>query len=102
MGVERNQIEKTALTGMSGSVSVALTQYLEKGLDQDLDIEPKAPIVDVPKIEFYALGDGLHGGRGAPGAIALRPPRQPWLDMMPESIVFEDFLEIAVMGKGMR
>ena len=36
------------------SVGVPLAQDLEERLDQNPHIEPKAPIVNVPKIEFDA------------------------------------------------
>jgi hypothetical protein len=32
----------------SASECVALSQNLKKGLDQDLDIKPETPVVDIP------------------------------------------------------
>ena len=39
------------------SVSISLSQDLKKRLDQYLEVEPKTPIIDVPKIKLHTLRD---------------------------------------------
>src|SRR5205823_11500296 len=95
------QITSVAMSS-AGSVSVALTQHLEKGLDQYLDVQPQAPVVDVPEVEFDAFGDVLDRGRAAARSVALRPTGHAGFDVMPESILAQHRLEIVVMGQRMR
>src|ERR1700716_705943 len=59
------------------SKRVALAQHLKDGLDQNLDVEPKAPIVDVPEIHFYPPCDLFDGGGCAAQPINLRPSGHP-------------------------
>ncbi len=39
------------------SISIALSHYLKERLDQYLNIEPKAPMINVPQIKLHALRD---------------------------------------------
>ena len=66
---------------------VTLAQYFEERLDQDLKVEPKAPIIDVPQIEFDTFLILLNLRRCAARTIALRPTSNPGLHMVAERIV---------------
>jgi transposase len=83
-------------------IGIPLSRDLEKSLDHNLDVEPKAPVVNVPKVQFHAFSDVFHGGRGASGTVALCPTRQPRFYMVPKRVALEDLLEIAVVSKGVR
>jgi hypothetical protein len=39
----------------SGSIGIAASQQLETGEDEDPQIEPKAPVLDVPKVTIDPL-----------------------------------------------
>ena len=69
------------------SVGVPFSENLEGRLDQDQEVEPEAPIINIPQIELHALGDMLDGRCGAPGAVALRPTRYARLDVMAKGII---------------
>jgi hypothetical protein len=84
------------------SVCIALPQNLKKRLDQDLDIKPKAPIVDVPKIELYALGYILNRQHRSTRAIALSPTCHAWFHMVSVRILTQDRLEMIVVCHRMR
>jgi hypothetical protein len=89
-----------ALTNVS-SVSIALSQDFKKCLDQYLDVEPKAPIIDVPKIKLHALGDMLDRRRSATRAIALSPPGHARFDVVAKGVVTQNVLEIVVVSQRM-
>src|ERR1700722_364367 len=83
------------------SVGVSLSQNLEKRFDQDLDVKPEAPVIDVPQVQLHALGDIVERWRRAAGTIALCPAGYAWLHVMPESIVAENLFEITVVSQRM-
>src|ERR1700738_2761862 len=85
-----------------GSIGVALADHLKTGLDQDMEIEHQAPVVDVPEIERDAARDFLYRRCGAARAIALRPSRQARLHVVPECIVTHELLKVIVVGERMR
>src|ERR1700730_6604858 len=86
----------------SCSISIPLSQNLEKRLDQYLYIEPKTPIVDVPQVELQSLRDVFDRWRGASRAIALRPTSDARLDVMTKGVIAQDIFEIVVVRQGMR
>src|SRR5271170_5547020 len=45
------------------SVCVAFAQHLKKRLDQNLDIKPKTPVVNIPQIHSHPLGNQIHSWR---------------------------------------
>ena len=94
MGAYRN-----AASELYCSVSISFSQNLKKRLDQYLEVEPKTPIIDVPKIKLHALRDMFNRWRRASRAVALRPARDAWLDVMAISVVAHDILEIVVVGQ---
>jgi hypothetical protein len=53
VALSRPDDKRTAM----GLISITLSQDFIKCLDQDLDVEPKAPIVDVPQIQLDAFRD---------------------------------------------
>ena len=69
------------------SEGVTLAQYFEERLDQDLKVEPKAPVIDVPQVEFDTFLNLLNLGRCASRTVALRPTRNPGLHMVAERII---------------
>jgi hypothetical protein len=83
-------------------VCVALPQNFEKCLDQYLDIEPKAPIVDVPQIELHALRNMLDRRCSTSRTITLGPTRHARLNMVAKGIIAQDLLEIVVVGQRVR
>src|SRR3977135_275765 len=85
--------------GSDPSISVALTDHLEKRLHQDLEIQQQAPVVDVPEVEFDTPRDFLNRRCAAARAIALCPPRQARLHVMPECIVTHDALKVIVVSE---
>src|SRR6267378_3959278 len=68
----------------ASSKRVALAQHFKDGFDQNLDVEPKAPIVDVPEIHFYPPCNLLDGGGCATQSINLCPSGHPGFDVMTE------------------
>ena len=84
----------------SSSVGVSLTQDFKDGLDQYLEIEPKTPVVDVPKVKLHTLRDVLNRWHGSSRAVALRPTRDSWLDVMSIGIIAYDVLEIVIVSQG--
>src|SRR5712664_459385 len=84
------------------SKRVALAQHLKNGLDQNLDVEPKAPVVDVPQIHFYAPCNLFDGGGCASQSIDLRPSRHPGFDVMAEGVVLQQSFKLVVVSQGMR
>src|SRR4051812_32945608 len=85
--------------GFARSVGVPFAQHFKEGLDQDLDVQPKAPVVDIPKIKLHALGDPLNRRGCTARSIALRPPRHPRLHVMTECIITQHSFEVIVMGQ---
>src|SRR4051794_40424609 len=83
-------------------ISVVLSHDFKKCLDQDLDVQPETPVVDVPQIKLHASLDVFDRRGSAPGTVALRPASYARLDVMPEGVVAQDGLEIVVMREGMR
>ena len=84
------------------SISVVLSQDFEQRLENNLDIKPKTPIVDVPKVQPHSFGDVFDRWCCASGTIALRPAGYSWFDVMSKGVVAQDSFEIVVMGQGMR
>ena len=70
--------------------------------NQDLDVQPQTPVVDVPEVEFCAFGDVLDRGRAPERAVALPAAGHAGLDVMAESILAQNRLKIVVMGQRMR
>jgi len=58
-------------------ISVALSAGPQKSLDQNLDVKPKAPIVDVPQIKLYSFRDMFDRWCSTSRAVALRQPVMP-------------------------
>lgn len=87
---------------IDGSVGVALPKDLERRLDQYQEIEPKAPIIDIPEVQLHAFCNVFDRWGSAPGTIALSPTRDAWLDVMAERIIAQHCLKIVVMGQRMR
>lgn len=81
---------------------VALAQNLEESLDQYQEIEPQAPVIDVPKVELDPFLDVFEFGGRAAGAIALRPARHSRLDVTAESIIAQHLLKLKFMSKCVR
>jgi hypothetical protein len=61
------------------SVSIPLPQDLKKRLDQYLDVEPKAPIIDVPQIKACTLCDMFDRRRLASCSVHCAQPVMPGL-----------------------
>ena len=83
-------------------IGVPLSQYLEKCLDYDPDIEPEAPIIDVPKIKLHALGNMFDRWRLTPCAVALGPTGNTGLDVVSKGIIAQNIFEIAVVSQRVR
>ena len=84
------------------SVGIPLSQDLEARLDQDQQVKPEAPIVNVPQIELHALRNVFDRRRGTTGPIALRPARYAGLDVMAKGIVAQHGFKVVVVGQGVR
>src|SRR5262245_47762080 len=84
------------------SVSVSFSQNLEDRPDQDQQVKPEAPIVNVPQIELHALRNVFDRRRGTTGPIALRPARYAGLDVMAKGIVAQHDFKVVVVGQGVR
>ncbi len=67
-------------------VSVALAQNLKERLHQDLNVKPKRPVVDVPKVHFDPSGDQVNGRGSTSQTIYLGPARHARFDVMPEGV----------------
>src|ERR1700680_5105840 len=84
------------------SVGVPFSKNLEDRLDQDQEVKPEAPIINIPQIELHALGDMFDGRRTASGAVALRPTCYAGLDVMAKSIVAQQRFKMAIVAQGVR
>ena len=74
----------------------------QNGPYHDGEIEPNAPIVDIPNVE---LDPSLHLVERiglAARAVNLRPARNPGLNVVTERVFLDDGSEVAFMRRGVR
>src|SRR6266404_5093798 len=83
------------------SVSITLPHDRKKRLDQYLDVEPKAPIIDVPQIKLYTLCDAFDRRRLASCSVALCPTGDARLDVMAKGVIAQNTFEIVVVCQRM-
>src|ERR1700730_16440468 len=94
--------------GIGSSISarvskrVAFTQDFKERLDQDLDVQPEAPIIDIPEVHFYSPRDLFDRGCRATEPVNLRPSRHPGFDVMTERIILQYFFKIVGMSQRVR
>ena len=79
-------------------ISISSPQHFKNSFYDDLDIEPKAPVVDVPKIKLHTFGNVLNRRSGSTCTITLGPASDPWLNMMPKSVISQYFFKVIVVG----
>src|SRR5205807_6960509 len=91
----------STVTGHS-LVGITTIQYLKRGLEQNCNVKPETPIVDIPKIVFDAAFDRRGCGSRSPASVHLRPSCQSWLHTAPERVVPNHFVELIVVGQRMR
>src|SRR4029077_16963190 len=82
-------------------IGVAPPQNLDRSLEQDREIEPEAPVVNVPEVIFDASLDQGRCGRSSPEPMDLRPTGQSRFDALAEGVVPNDLVELAVVWDGM-
>src|SRR3954451_25114273 len=61
-------------------IGVASPQHFDGSSQQDYEIKPKAPVVDVPEIVLYACFDRNGCGGWTAAAMDLGPSGQSWPD----------------------
>src|SRR4051812_31653712 len=92
----------TAAPLAEGSIGLFLSDHRRKRLHEYLDVEPQAPIVDVPKVELNALLHHVDRGRLASQPVDLGPTRNARFDMMAEGIFPDQLFVFIVVDRGMR
>src|SRR6186713_3062968 len=83
------------------SVGLLLPDHGRERLHEYLDVEPQAPIVDVPKVKLNALFHNVDGGCLASQAMDLGPTRNARFDMVTEGIFPDQLFVIIVVNRGM-
>src|SRR6516162_1252091 len=84
------------------SVSVPFSENLEDRLDQDQEVKPGTPIINVPQIELHTRCDMFDCRGGSPGAVALCPTGYARLDVIAKSIVAQYGFKVAVVSQCVR
>src|SRR5204863_8203610 len=72
------------------------------GSQKDTQIQPNAPVVDVPEVVFDALLHLREFARFAPATVDLCPPGQARLDVMAKGIIRDELFVFTVVRRGMR
>src|SRR6478735_9250273 len=82
------------------SIGLLLPDHRRKRLHEYLDVEPQAPIVDVPEVELNALLHHVDRGRLSPQPMDLGPTRNARFDMMAERIFPDPLFVFIVVDRG--
>src|SRR6267142_3069431 len=90
--LRRYRSSQRRLTSRSISVLV-LGHQRQRRLEQDADVEPHRPVLDVIEIELDALLDLLVGVDFAAPSVDLRPAGDPGLDAVAREIAVDGFVE---------
>jgi hypothetical protein len=83
-------------------IGITSPEDLDRSPEQDREIEPKAPVVDIPEVIFDAPLDQSRCGRRSPAPVDLCPPRQSGPHAAPQCIITDKLVELAVVRDGMR
>ena len=67
------------------------------GLENDPQIKGKAPVVNVPQVEFHSVLDILHFLDLPTISIHLTPASYPWFHLMTQHIAGHQFCELISM-----
>ena len=81
---------------------VATAQDFDWRLEQNSEVKPKTPVVDVPEIVFDASCDRGRRGSWSPASIHLCPACQSGLYASAERIISDDLVELVVMSHRVR
>jgi hypothetical protein len=81
---------------MHGSISISTSHELETGQNEDLHVEPEAPIPDVPKVAIDPPFHHLDARRLAAEAIHLRPSGEARFDMLAKCVIGDE-LHISII-----
>src|SRR5437763_14756984 len=87
---------------MARSIGLGLSQSHDSRLQDNPQVEQRAPIVDVPKIVLDAALHLFDLTSLTSVTVDLRPPRQARFDMMPKSIIGYHCFIFGVMRRGVR
>src|SRR5690242_5851806 len=79
-----------------------MAQELEASQNENPQVEPEAPVLDVPKVTIDPLFHQLELGGLSAEAVDLRPTGQARLHMLTKGVVGDEFGVPVVMGNGMR
>jgi hypothetical protein len=69
-----------------GSIGLLLPYHGQRRPQDNLDVEPQAPVIDVPEVELNAFLHQVDGGRFASQAVDLGPAGNARFDVMAEGI----------------
>src|ERR1043166_9485863 len=84
------------------SIGLLLPDHRRKRLHEYLDVEPQAPIVDVPDVELNALLHHVDRGRLSSQPMDLGPTGNARLDVMAEGIFPDQLFVFVVVDRGVR
>src|SRR5262249_55358714 len=83
--------------GRDQSVGVPTSEDLNDCLDENQEIEPEAPVGNIPQIELHALCRMFDSRHGASNAVALRPTCYARLDVMAKRVVPQKCFKVVVV-----
>src|SRR4029079_4751833 len=86
----------------SDSVGIAAPEELEDRVNEDAQVEPEAPILDVPKVAIDPLLHQLETGGFSAETIDLSPAGQAGLHVLPECVIGDELGVPVIVGYGMR
>src|SRR5581483_9471288 len=95
-------VERLQRPLLRSSISGSLAEANGERSDSDLDVQPQAPIIDVPQIMLHALLHLLERAGFSAITINLGPAGDAGLDVVAEGVVADDLLIFGVVGGRVR
>ena len=96
------RLDPSVLVAPSSSVSVGASVNDHTRTEQNLQIEPNAPVADVPKVQIYAALHCLQPSGFAARTADLGPARNTRFDPLSKRVVGDRLGILAIMSEGMR
>lgn len=79
------------------SVGHGIASHLYHGAQDDLRVEPDAPVVDVPQVQVDPGFHHVDGQRFAAVTVDLGPAGDAWFDVLAKRVVADDLLILRVV-----
>ena len=85
---------------MLASIGIFITEDDQHGPENDPQIQPDRPVIDVVEVVFYPLLDFFLGIRLAAPTVHLCPARDTGFNPVARGIIGDDILEKFALGAG--